>query len=313
MTWRALVVGINRYPFIKQHLTQAGKDAEEIASVLRKYGQFEVKLLPETYQDGAIQLEEQGLVKHDTLQDEISKLFNPGDDYPETALLFFAGHGLQELLPRNKYQGYLAPSSVDPSRRNWGISFDWLRDELIDSPVKNQIVWLDCCHSGEFTNLTFDQASTNEGRPNVNRWLVAACRDFQEAVTVQGHGLLTSLLLRGLNPNQDQRGEWINSKNLDAFINDELRNDIKFSTFGQRFRSHSLGEPIQFWQKLGSHQSQKPEPLENNSREVSQTVLAEEKRHNDETSKAGKYNPVFQSEVKGIQVGDNNTQTNTFN
>jgi hypothetical protein len=30
-------------------------------------------------------------------------------------------------------------------------------------------------------------------------------------------------------------------------------------------------------------------------------------------SAAGKYNTVFQGEVKGVQVGDRNTQTNTFN
>ncbi|BAY26759.1 hypothetical protein NIES2100_65750 [Calothrix sp. NIES-2100] len=31
-----------------------------------------------------------------------------------------------------------------------------------------------------------------------------------------------------------------------------------------------------------------------------------------EESAAGKYNTVFQGEVKGVQVGDSNTQTNTF-
>ena len=31
-----------------------------------------------------------------------------------------------------------------------------------------------------------------------------------------------------------------------------------------------------------------------------------------EESASGKYNIVFQAEVKGIQVGDRNTQTNTF-
>ncbi|MDF0554054.1 caspase family protein [Kamptonema sp. UHCC 0994] len=74
MKRQALVVGINRYPFLKQHLEYAAADAEEIARLLRQCGQFEVKVLPETYQDGAIQVEEKGLVKGDTLREEISKL-----------------------------------------------------------------------------------------------------------------------------------------------------------------------------------------------------------------------------------------------
>ncbi len=251
-----LVVGINRYPYF-QNLQYAARDAEEIARLLRKHGNFEVTLLPEIYQNGANQVEEKGTVKGKSLREEISQLFNPGDDCPETALLFFAGHGLQQPLPRNKFKGYLAPSDVDPSREKWGIPFDWLFEELIDSPVRNQIVWLDCCHSGEFTNLTFDQANPqNRGRENVNRSFIAACRKFEEAIGVEGHGLLTSLLLRGLSVEQNPPGKWINSKNLDAFINDELRNDPKLSTFRQRFRTNTAGEPINFWPTLGAVEQQ---------------------------------------------------------
>lgn len=42
---------------------------------------------------------------------------------------------------------------------------------------------------------------------------------------------------------------------------------------------------------------------------TAQEILKEEKPQ----ESAGKYNTVFQGEVKGIQVGDKNTQTNTFN
>ena len=36
------------------------------------------------------------------------------------------------------------------------------------------------------------------------------------------------------------------------------------------------------------------------------------KQENPEESKAGKYDVVFQGEVKGMQLGDRNTQTNKF-
>jgi len=86
----------------------------------------------------------------------------------------------------------------------------------------------------------------------VNRLFIAACRKFQEAIGVEGHGLLTSLLLRGLSVEQNPPGKWINSKNLDAFINDELRN----TNFTQRFRTNTIGEPINFWPTLGAVEQQ---------------------------------------------------------
>lgn len=251
MVRKALVVGINRYPSLKdskgngQHLTYPAADAEAVARLLRVNGHFEVTLLPETCPDGANQVDEKGTVDKATLQSEISKLFNPDKGgVPDVALLFFAGHGWQESLPRNKVKGYLATSDVD-GKRIYGIPFDWLRDELIESPVQNQIVCLDCCHSGEFTNLTFAQAD------NVNRLFIAACRDSETAHGVKGQGLLTSLLLRGLDPAQNPKGEWITSTSLNNFVHAELRKDSALSTFQQRFRSIPYGEPIQFWQKLG--------------------------------------------------------------
>jgi hypothetical protein len=41
---------------------------------------------------------------------------------------------------------------------------------------------------------------------------------------------------------------------------------------------------------------------------LAQEILKQEKPE----SAAGKYNTVFKEEVKGVQVGDRNTQTNTF-
>ncbi|MBD2364359.1 hypothetical protein [Anabaena sp. UHCC 0399] len=42
---------------------------------------------------------------------------------------------------------------------------------------------------------------------------------------------------------------------------------------------------------------------------LAQELLKQEKP---EESAAGKFNTVFQGEVKGVQIGDRNTQTNTF-
>ncbi|MGL6138410.1 MAG: caspase family protein, partial [Planktothrix sp.] len=257
MVRRALVIGINRYPYLEdskgkpQHLTYPAGDAEEIGRVLSKYGRFEVTRLPETFTGDAMQVDKMGLVHKDTLEREISQLFNPTDgEIPSTALLFFAGHGLQGTLPPNEeVKGYLATSETD-NECEYAISFDWLFKQLIASQVRNQIVWLDCCHSGEFIDLFAQAKAENRGKKNnVNRLCIAACRESEIAYSgIKGHGLLTSVLLKGLDPDQNIKGNWITSTSLNNFVHTESRIDPVINTFRQQFRSNCYGEQIDFWQ-----------------------------------------------------------------
>lgn len=324
MLRRALVIGINRYPYLEdskskpQHLTYPAGDAEEIGRVLSKYGHFEVTRLPETFTGEAMQVDNMGLVDQDTLEREISQLFNPTDgNIPGTALLFFAGHGLQGTLPPNEeVKGYLATSETD-NECEYAISFDWLFQQLIASSVRNQIVWLDCCHSGEFTNLFAQADAKNEGQKNVNRLFIAACRDSEIAYSgIKGHGLLTSLLLKGLDPAQNIKGEWITSKSLDAFIHAELRNG-SLSTFQQRVRSNSYGEQIDFWQTIispANNPSLFPDSLRNSSQFLSNSDLSwfcslVKDQNLDETIKKAYQDslpPALKSDLKLWRLENNN-------
>jgi uncharacterized caspase-like protein len=339
MKRQALVIGINRYPYLKdsqgntQNLTYPAGDAAEIDRLLRVHGNFEVRRLPETFTGDAMQVDEMGMVNKDTLQREISKLFNPDNgDVPSTALLFFAGHGLQEILPRNKCKGYLATSEAD-NKNKYGVPFDWLVGELIDSSVKEQIVWLDCCHSGEFTNLTFAQADAeNMGQKNVNRLFIAACRESETAYGgIKGHGLLTYLLLKGLDPAQNTKGEWITSTSLNDFVHNELIRDPVFSTFQQRFRSNCYGEQIKFWQKLG----QEVMGVENasvtdeinlpSSQEIVTRLRAKSAEIGNVTQYSKQHNPILQrivddSDIENLrivgdiyQIQDDNSQDTRSN
>ena len=100
----ALVVGINQYPFLKdtptskaKHLTTPAGDAEAIAQLLEADGNFQqVQRLPRREINGEIQVDLNGRVSLEELSQEINKLFF-GDNNRDTALLFFAGHGLQQL------------------------------------------------------------------------------------------------------------------------------------------------------------------------------------------------------------------------
>lgn len=226
----ALVIGINQYPFLKdtrtkkvKHLTTPANDAEAIAQLLEKYGEFrDVRRLPAVNKDDELQVDSQEMVKLEQVKRAITDLFCPQrDQVPETAILFFAGHGLRRDLG-NKTEGYLATSDASPRKELWGISLHWLRKILQDSPIRQQIIWLDCCHSGELLNfIEKDLPKSKEGR---DRCFIAASRDFQVAYEQREgeHGILTNALLQGLNP-ELQPDKWVTNISLVNFVKETLK------------------------------------------------------------------------------------------
>jgi uncharacterized caspase-like protein len=182
----ALVVGINQYPFLKdtptskaKHLNTPASDAEAIALRLEEYGGFRVRRLPESIQEEQRRVDPKKLVQGDALYEAIIQLFNPvGDSVPQTALLYFAGHGLRRNLG-GVTEGFLATSDSDPRKNQWGVSLRWLRELLQKSPVQQQMVWLDCCYSGELLNFAeADLGTAGQGR---TRFFIAAAREFEPA------------------------------------------------------------------------------------------------------------------------------------
>ncbi|HAZ44468.1 MAG TPA: hypothetical protein DDW76_09425 [Cyanobacteria bacterium UBA11369] len=218
---QALVVGINRYPFLNktptgdsQHLLKPAEDAEAIAHILETYGDFEVHRLPTT--EGGRQVASEELLKGKELGEAILRLFYPtGGIIPETALLYFAGHGLQKRQD-GKSEGFLAASDASPRKDKWGISLQWLRQLLEKSPVRQQIIWLDCCHSGELFN--FAETDLGQYLKGRDRCFIAASREFQSAFG----GVLTPKLLQCLDPTQNSDG-WVTNYTLKDCIEKSLK------------------------------------------------------------------------------------------
>jgi Caspase domain len=214
----ALVIGINRYPKLppkpdgsSADLERAAVDAEAIATHLEQFGYFQrVERLPKREINGKIEIAPKGLINTQQLKTAIAELFHPeGNDIPYTALLFFAGHGLREKQG-NFVDVVLAAS--DTNLTKWGVSLRWLRDVLKESEIRQKVVILDCCYSGEILN--FKIADPGDGGEGYSHCFIAACTASQQAYRVDQHGLLTGVLLEGLAP----QSEPINHLELSAFI-----------------------------------------------------------------------------------------------
>ncbi|KAB8314422.1 hypothetical protein SD81_038615 [Tolypothrix campylonemoides VB511288] len=215
----ALVVGISIYDYEplrprKGQGIPAYQDAEEIARRLDKDGGFHVTRLAEENKE----------VESEDLETAIANLFCPhGRSIPDTALLFFAGHGLRKIRG-SKTDGYLATTDADQNKNHWGVSLTWLWGILNDSRVQEQIVWLDCCYSGEILNFEKTELAKltmeDQGR---SRFVIAASREFEPAqATIKKHGLLTAALLKGLDPEQNSNG-LVTNQTLIEVVQKELK------------------------------------------------------------------------------------------
>lgn len=207
MSRDALVVGINTYSYARlRNLTAPAQDAEAIAKLLEDYGEFNVKRLPavKDKQNNTIRVGQKTGVTLTQLREAIVQLFKPeGRNIPDTALLYFSGHGLR----RNQgiQEGFLATSDVNPDLEKWGLSLQWLRQLLQESEVKQQIIWLDCCYSGEL--LKFEEANPGDKGKGRDRCFIAASREFEPAfeAIATNHSVLTTALLKGLKPTEHQQ------------------------------------------------------------------------------------------------------------
>lgn len=231
----ALVVGINTYSHLP-NLRASSIDAEAIAQRLAQYGDFRVIRLPEIIDNSQPKVGSQTLVTRSILRKALVQLFKPDSHQnPDTALFYFSGHGVRDIL--GFAEGYLATSETNPTQDNFGLSLRWLRRLLEESGVKQQIVWLDCCYSGEFLN--FEEADPGDRGKGRDRCFIAASRDFEAAYEDLNspHSVLTKVLLSGLDP-QNHPDRWIDNLLLADFINQSLKTEIQSPV------CNNSGEPI---------------------------------------------------------------------
>ncbi len=181
---KALIVGIDKYP--KNPLGGCENDAASIATVLECNGDgspnFDVKLLSS----------ENTEVTSEVLHDALAELFS-GE--AETALFYFAGHG---IISPSTNVGYIV--SQDGKRGSWGIALSEILElaNKAHPKIQSTVVILDSCNSGyagEVAGLNNEQISVI----GVGVTILTACHRSQTAAEDQGRGLFTSILMDGLS------------------------------------------------------------------------------------------------------------------
>mgnify|MGYP001799785276 CR=1 FL=1 len=227
MSRDALIVGINQYRSLPA-LNAPAVDAESVAARLQTQGEFRVQRMPEVIKNKTATVGQRRGVTSQMLEDALVQLFKPkGKNIPNTAVFYYSGHGLQR--DAGIQEGYLATSDVDPDSGNFGISLNWLRRLLQQSPVRQIVVILDCCHSGEL--LSFRDADPG-ARSGIDRLFMAASREYESAYeSLEGkHSVFTQALLSGLNP-YTQDGGKVSSYGLTEHISQQLRGELQQPLF----------------------------------------------------------------------------------
>ena len=203
----ALIVGISEYKSRQlRNLSKPEQDAEVIAELLGKYGQFDTK--PTVLK---------GTVTRQQLASALKTFLSKQAVHSE-AFIYFTGHGISEVDPLGgPSQGYLAVSDCEVTVDREGqvvaqqqaISFSSLNSLIEKANLSSLVMLIDACHSGDF----IEQAACNQSFSAIdsdqNSLLITACRDFEEALAkrTEDHSLFTGAVLKAMAPeNADDDG-----------------------------------------------------------------------------------------------------------
>ena len=199
MTRYALVVGISKYK--SRHLADLGKpeqDAEAIAALLDRYGQFDTK--PTVLTGNITQAQ---LVK--ALRTLLEK-----QAVNSSVFIYFTGHGISVQDPfGDQDEGHLATSDTEVKMKlgqvvahENAIPFTKLNNLIQKANLNSLVMLIDACHSGDFVGTAAYGQSFSAFNNKPDCLLLASCQKFEEALAKKSeeHSLFTSAVLKALVP-----------------------------------------------------------------------------------------------------------------
>ena len=176
---KALLIGINNYPNGNE-LTGCVEDINSLKSVIERNSDgkvnFSVRLMPDEQSS-------------ENAMDAIKELFN---DTSDMAMLYFSGHG----FINDTGAEIVFPDNIRTTGSYYkGIQMKDIMDVVNASKVRNKIVILDCCHSGNMGKYKLEETGSHL---STGVSILTACREDEYAMEMGGHGIFTEQLCEAL-------------------------------------------------------------------------------------------------------------------
>lgn len=197
----AVVVGINSYRHVAR-LEYAVADAEAVSQSLASLGFAPERIIHLIEQDATLQNIQ------DVLSVDIARQTGPND----RVLVFFACHGQDFPTPSGEKVGFLIPVDGDPEYlTSRCISMGNIENWNKYIPAKHILYVMDCCYSGlAATRSAGLDPSRNDYIRQVTarpvRQIITAGRGDQKVIEKAGHGVFSSVFIRGILGDADIKG-----------------------------------------------------------------------------------------------------------
>lgn len=224
MSKKALLVGIDAYKNIRE-LNGCVADARAIRPLLERHADGEPNY------HCHLLLGEKGRSRRrltrPVLRDALRKLFaDPGE-----VLFYFSGHGAVTEMG-----GFLA--TYEAERDDWGIPMQEVVEWAKDSRASHILLILDCCYSGDIGDAPLLNPSHTPNPLAVlrqNMTIIAASRNYQSAVEVNGYGLFTSAVREALDGGAADHMGWVTAPAVYAYV------ERRFNGWQQRpvYKTHA--------------------------------------------------------------------------
>lgn len=177
---KALLIGINDYPG-NNKLKGCIEDINQVKYAIERNGDgspnFDVRMMP----DVQTAAEAMAAIEH---------LFSGDGD---TALFYFSGHGYVNTTGAE----IVMPHDISTGTQYYtGIQMSSIMNIVNNSKVRNKVIILDCCHSGNMGKYNLQDAGSIL-QSGVS--ILTACREDETAMEAGGHGLFTEMLCMALN------------------------------------------------------------------------------------------------------------------
>lgn len=232
----ALVIGVSNYRSGSGlgKLSKPAIDAEQFAQMLERYGDFEVKRLPEHWiSSSACQVCEASELSYEWLTEELRKFLSETAANRE-AVIYFSGHGyvLFNSLTGKAQEGFLAASDCEVEIRERrvvrhnqnSISLRSLSELVADSKVSSLVIILDCCHAGSLLEQNIIRTTlTTLNAAEKSYFFLAACRRAEGAYEGEELSLFTEALLEALQPEQARSDGWITCDRIFSVVDELLK------------------------------------------------------------------------------------------